>query len=300
MSRLQRLGIYLLLLVPLAGVVDGFLELHRVARVPSMADWRAAAAVVRAGYKSGDIVHFRPYWADQGQFLFRGMDLDVVQMLDTNELSTYKRVWIVATMSGLPFEIPKGFQKVMEKKLHRIQVFLLKPDRGRRVVFDLLQGLASAKVTRLHPGRREVCRNFKNNRWYCGAVHPWQFVGERVRDLADGSPRRVIWAHPLDKGHKLEIQYPNVPVGDQLEIDYGWSLRAIESGQGRPVHFQVYVDNVLKKSLTLRKDNEKWNRLLIDLGRERKKHTLKLVIWTPDYHNRQFCIKGWIFDRSKR
>ncbi len=294
MKAMKRIILVVLVLVPLVGLIDAGLEIHRVMRVPSLNEWKAAADTVRQGYKKGDIVHFRPYWADEGERYFTGMDIDVLQELDWNELSTYHRVWIVATMSGLPFHVPPGFKPLMVKKQRRIEVYLLQPERAGHVVFDLIKGLHSARVTRIYPHRTQQCTLFKDHHWYCGSVHPWQFVGELVRDVVDG-PRRVIWAHPLNHGNKIEVLYPNVPAGRQLEVDYGWSQRAVESDHGQAVHFQVYTDRKLAISTVLRKKNHKWNRLLIKLNTKVKQHRLRFVIWTRNYQDRQFCFKGWVF-----
>lgn len=294
MKVIQRISMAVFLLVPLVGLVDAGLEVRRIARVPDMQEWKAAADTVRQAYKKGDIIHFHPYWADQGWRFFRGMDIDVVQDMNLNELSTYKRVWVIASMTGLPFHVPSGFHPLMEKRHGRVQIYLLRPERGQKTVFDLIKDLKDAKVSRIYSNHVQKCRNFQDNHWYCGAVHPWQYVGERVRDVA-GTPRRVIWAHPLNHGNKIAIQYPDVPAGSQLEVDYGWSQRAIESNLGMPVQFQVWTDGKLAVSITLKKDNHKWNRVLIRLDPAAKSHNLRFLIWTPNYQNRQFCFKGWVF-----
>lgn len=294
MKWISRASLVLFLLLPLVGIVDAGLDIHRVVRVPDMTEWKSAADTVRKAYKKGDIIHFQPYWADEGWRFFRGMDIDVVQDMNLNELSTYKRVWVIAAMSGLPFHVPSGFQPLMNKKHGRVHVILLKPERGQRMVFDLMQGLKYAKVSRIYKNRVQKCKNFRDNRWYCGAVHPWQYVGELVRDVA-GSPRRVIWAHPLNHGNKIEIKYPNLPAGRQLEVDYGWSQRAIESDKGQPVQFQIYADGKIANSIFLKKTNHKWNRILIALDPKAKVHNMKFIIRTRNHKDRQFCFKGWLF-----
>ena len=291
---MKRLLSYILIALPLIGVVDGIIEWNRIRRVPSLKEWKEAANFVRSNYKKGDFVHFEPYWADQGKWYFKGMDMDISEGWDTSLLRTKNRIWVVASMSKLPFKPPKPFVVLKKHNFKRIQIFLLHPDINKKVVFDLMD-LKGAHLSRLYHNHPQKCNLFQDNKWYCGSIHPWRYVGDIVRDTAEG-PKRLVWAHPLNHGIKSQLEYTDVPSGDTLEFQYGWSLRAIESDKGSPVYIRIKWDGHLFFATTLDKKNHTWNRTVLPLPKNNlKKHKLTIIWWTINNKDRQFCFKGWIW-----
>ena len=294
---MRRLVTYLLLLIPLVGLIDGILEINRVRRVPSLKDWEQAARIVRKGYQKGDIVCFVPYWADQGRHYFAGMHIDAAEELDPTELLGYSRVWFVASMSGLPFHLPKGFAPLIEHHMKKIWVVLARP-QGIKSVYSLFDDINHSTLVRMYKNPKQ-CRNFLKGRWYCDAVHDWQFVGQAIRDTIEG-PKEVIWAHPLDHGLHQILTYHDVPLGDFLEFHYGWSLRAIESTNGANLHIKVLWDDHLLLDGVLDKKNHKWNRVQLPLPKDQKPrtHTIRIEWWTPNFKDRQLLFKGWVFRKA--
>ena len=61
-------------------------------RAPSDADWRAAAATVRAGFRPGDLIVAAPDWADQVMRLHLG-DLVPVKVAARLDAARYGRIW---------------------------------------------------------------------------------------------------------------------------------------------------------------------------------------------------------------
>lgn len=280
-------------------------DLALVARVPDLADWLAAAEVVRADHREGDCVVFDPPWAQEGAPFLAGMDVVTSETVDWYEVGKRRRVWVLAAMGRDAPEVPTGYVpdgswRPGSVAVHRFVV----PDRGH-VTYDFLARIRDARVTRLErsaspgrpgPDRREECRNFRDGRWYCGAEHPWQFVGRHERDIA-GAVREVIWAHPLDGDRPLEIRYPSVEMARVLVIHFGWTQRAVEAGLGAPVTFRVRVGDRLALERVLGLDEAGWYEQRVDVSDRRgRREDVVFTVSTPNYQNRQFCFTADLWD----
>ncbi len=271
-------------------------DLALVARVPDLADWLAAAEVVRADYREGDRVVFDPPWAQEGAPFLEGMDVVTSETVDWYEVGKRRRVWILTAMGRDDPEVPAGYRpdgawRPGAVGVHRFVV----PDRGR-VTYDFLARIRDARVTRVHPGRREECKTFRDGRWHCGAEHPWQFVGRHERDIA-GAVREVIWAHPLHGDRPIEIRYPSVEMARTLVLHYGWTQRAVEAGLGAPVTFRVGVGGRPVFERVLRHEDTQWFEQRVDVSDLRGgREDVVFTVSTPDYQNRQFCFTADLWD----
>src|SRR3954467_3845068 len=63
-------------------------------RAPSDEDWKAAAAVVRAGFRPGDLIVAAPAWADPVMRMHLG-DLVPVKMAARLDSARYGRIWVI-------------------------------------------------------------------------------------------------------------------------------------------------------------------------------------------------------------
>lgn len=277
------------------------LDLALVARVPDLADWLAAAEVVRAEYSEGDCVVFDPPWAQEGSPALAGMKVFTSETVDWYEVGKHRRVFVLTAMGRRVPRVPEGYVEKASWRPGAVGVHLfMVPDRGR-VTYDFLARIGDARVTRLEgpawaKQAREDCRIFRNGRWYCGAEHPWQFVGQQVRDIA-GAVREVIWAHPLNGGRPIEIRYPSVEMAQTLVVRYGWTQRAVEAGQGAPVTFKVRVGDRLVFERVLGLDEAGWYEQRVDVSDRRgQREDVVFSVSTPDYQNRQFCFTADMWD----
>lgn len=283
-------------------------DLALVARVPDLADWLAAAEVVRADYRKGDCVVFDPPWAQEGAPFLAGMDVVTSETVDWYEVGKRGRVWILTAMGRDDPEVPAGYVpdgswRPGSVGVHRFVV----PDQGQ-VTYDFLARIRDARVTRLdrsvspagpRTDRREECRNFRDGRWYCGAEHPWQFVGRHERDIA-GAVREVLWAHPLNGDRPIEIRYPSVEMARTLVIHYGWTQRAVEAGLGAPVTFWVMVGDRPVFERVLRHEETGWYEQRVDVSDLRgRREDVVFTVSTPDYQNRQFCFTADMWEGSR-
>lgn len=266
------------------------------ARVPDLSDWMAASEVVRRDYREGDCVVFDPPWAQEGAPFLHGMDVVTSESVDWYEVGKRRRVWVLSAMGRGDPDVPDGYVADGSWKPKAVSVHrFLVPDRGR-VTFDFLANIRQALVVRVHPDHREECRLFREGRWYCGAEHPWQFVGRVDRDIA-GAVREVIWAHPLDGHRPIEIRYPAVEMATTLVIRYGWTQRAVEAGLGAPVTFRVHVGDRIAFERVLGLEEVDWFEQRVDVSDSRgQKKDVVFTVSTPSYQNRQFCFTADLWD----
>ncbi len=289
MTTAAKVRLVVGLSLPLAALAYFGWDLYLVSRVPDAADWQQAAAVVRQGYKPGDIVTFAPAWAQEGAPLFSGLDTVTAETVDPYVLRKHPRVWVVASLAGRGEALPQGFTRVAHHEFARMDVSLYASPPGE-LRYDFLERLSEGRVTRIYPHRREECQNYRNQRWYCGGVHDWQYVGRAVRDIAS-AVREVIWMHPLDRGQRLELRYAGVPLAGRLVIHYGYTQRAVEDGGGKPVTFSVRLGDRVVFERSLETDRAGWFEQEIDVSRFGGADTdVTFSVVTPDFKLREFCF----------
>ena len=271
-------------------------DIYLVLSVPGQEAFEEASSYVKAQRKAGDCLAFNPSWASEGAPFFDGMKVFMQEHTDWYEAKKCRRVFVVASFGAGTKGVPEGFEVEEERDFGGVQVFLLSPPKGEKLVYDFRENIKDAKVVRIYGDRREECKIFKNDRWHCGSEHPWQFVGRHFRDIA-GAVREVIWAHPLDKGNPIEITYDSVPGGKKLVIHYGWTLRAIEAKLGEPVDFTVRVDGQVVFARRLLVEEKDWFEQVIPL-KKGDKDTISVVftISTRNYQNRQFCFTADVWE----
>jgi len=239
---------------------------------------------------------FEPPWAQEGAPFFAGLEVITSETVDWYEAGKHRRVFVVA-MPGRTPSVPDGYRPDAEWRPGRITVHRFIPPDPGRLVYDFLARIADARVTRVHPDRREECRTFRQDRWHCGPEHPWQYVGRLDRDIA-GAVREVIWAHPLNGNHPIEIRYPGVPLGGTLVLHYGWTQRAVEAGLGAPVTFRVTAGDRVLFERVLGLQETDWFEQRLDTSAFRgRREDVVFSVATPDHQNRQFCFTADLWER---
>jgi hypothetical protein len=290
--RISRTAVAFGLAIPLASIVYFAVSLNQIARVPDQQDWKAAAWIVRSGFKEGDLVAFMPQWAQGASPWLQGLDVDTGENFDWYEASKASRVWLISSMNGRRKTPPEGWNLVRSLALHRTGVSLWTPPPGRDRIYGFSENIDKAFVSRNRGKTRKLCNNFKNGRWYCGAEHPWQYVGLESRDIA-GRVRNVIWSHAIER-YVVETVWTDVPQGGTLTVHYGLTQRAAEAREGAPVKFTITVDNKPVFSDTLEVDEHGWFRRDIDLPGQAAS-SVGFKVETPDPQSRQVCFTADIW-----
>jgi len=288
-------GTVVLLALPMASLACFILALVYSTRVPDAEDWKQAVDVVLEGYADGDCVVFDPPWAQEGAPLLAGRDVITTETVDWYQVGKRSRVWVLSSLGRRAPGLPEGFREIRTVTGDRVDVRLFEAPAAGKLRYDFLERIGDARVRRVYKNRMVRCENFKDERWFCGGVHRWQYVGRRIRDIA-GAVREVIWAHPLDRGNKLEIEYPKVTPGATLVIRYGLTQRAIETGEGAPLTFQVHVAGAPVLDRVLGTTEDGWFEQRVDLSGHQEPLAVRFTVFTPNYKDRQLCFTADVWD----
>ncbi len=293
----KRTRSWLLVGGPVVVALVSFLVLlHHATIAPREQDWLRASRIVRDGWEPGDVVRVEPSWATQAHTFLRELPIDRVSKPEMRRLRSYRRLWVLATMGHDCAEGTLPDTPLLQKSsIDRIDVCLYSlPYRGEPL-YDFRERLHDAKVQRRYRARTETCTIWAKGQWHCGKVHPWQFVGPAVKDV-DDEPREGIWAHPLDEGARLIITYPAVPMGKELDLSAGLTLKSILSGEGADVHFQVDIRGQEVLHRVIHPTQKGWFHWPIDTSRWAGSVVpVRFTIWTKDYQVRQFMFDGRVW-----
>lgn len=110
--------------------------------VPDDAAWHEAAQIVRAGYRSGDLIAFAPGWIDPVGRLHLG-DLMSIEMVARMDSSRYPRIWELAIRSarspdtvGLAPASTTEIGGITVRRYERVPVTVVSDVLGRRPTSD--------------------------------------------------------------------------------------------------------------------------------------------------------------------
>jgi len=226
-SALVVAGVLLLALVETAAALIAPL------RAPRDADWKAAAATVRAGFRPGDLIVAAPAWADQVMRLHLGdlVPLKVAARLDD---ARYGRVWEISQRGAA-----ENYGTVAATTSHGALTVRRHERAPAAVSFDFFDQWSSARVVRVQPGRGEVPCEKLPDRFQCP---DWGFNFIKPQLLEIGTTmRNALYAQPV-AGATVVVEFAGVPMGRELAVGAGlhhvWRRRDAEG----TVDLRVLVD----------------------------------------------------------
>ncbi len=240
-------------------VVETTVALVAPALAPSEADWAAAAAAVRAGFRPGDLIAAAPTWADPilRQHLGDLIPAEVAARMDDDR---FARLWEVGQRGAHAPDAPWGAATVArDERFGRLRLRLLER-AAETVSYYFAAHAADARVT-----RRDAT----------GATVECQPAGERVscpgaasvllrRQLVevDQKLRQALLTEPMSRA-VLAIEFPAVPLGRALVIATGlhdtWMRKA---ARGTVAARLVVGDQTTALPLTT--DDSGWTRTRVD------------------------------------
>jgi hypothetical protein len=220
-------------------------------RAPNEADWRAAAAQVRAGFRTGDLIVAAPDWADPVLRLHLG-DLLPIPVAARMDDARYGRIWeigqrgahVVRPGTGDGAEIGSGARGAgaapgrvaLEARFGALTVRRIERPAAA-VTFDFLERWREGIVGRSGPGGTFAPCAWATDRFACAdgtTVH---------RELVevDTRIRRALLAPPPAGAGSLVVSFEAVPLGPTLAVAAGLhDVWARKLGTGT-VRFQVFV-----------------------------------------------------------
>lgn len=220
-------------LVALLALVETGRALTAARRVAPPADWQAAAAEVRAGFREGDLIVFAPYWADQ-EGRSRLGDLIPVAMAGRADADRYARIWEVSLRGAQAPETAEA--KLVHEEAHGLVRVALYQKPAVTVLWDSTAEADHARVSQSLDGQKSPCRHVGTAAFGCASTR----VERRTLEV-DYEPRRGLLT-PVDGARTTHVAWEGVAFGNTLVAYAGiHDYYARKSGAGR-VDFRVSVD----------------------------------------------------------
>lgn len=265
--------------LPVVGLVElGLAEVQK-RRVPTDADWRAAAAAAKAAKRPEDWVIVAPAWAGPlGRKAIGEVDASMIDLASVarSDLDTAPRV-LELSIRGKDDPQTKGWKLLDEKTFGHVKLRTLENPKPDKLVRDLVSEIGpSLSVARINMqnGVSDPCRwetggsRIPNlftgpptpyERFLCAPWDPgWTFIGITVATDLDYNPRRCILMHPTDNTYTT-IQYPPGKIGKKVVGYLGIHVFQERDLNKPPVHTRISVGT--KEVAQVRhKDGDGWLR----------------------------------------
>ncbi len=229
-------------LVGLSLVCAGFWALRPLC-LPDPADTRRAAEAVEAGWREGDAVAVRPWWAQRLREHLGERPWVLVRDLEGEDLSRFARLWVLeqpghhGQLRG-PFADGR-YRLEAEQEVGGLRLARWALPPPAEELYDFRARLDRARVSMRVRGAERACSPWTADRFACSPAD-WNFVGRMIVELGD-DPREVIWTHPSEEG-PIEIAFADVPHGGTLRVRTGFTPPAARALDGGPVSLEVLVD----------------------------------------------------------
>jgi len=284
-SRLtRRAWLAALAAVSLLALVETASAIVAPYRAPTDADWRAAAAAVRAGFRPGDLIVAAPAWADSILRVHLG-DLIPVEVAGRMDDERFERVWEIS-QRGAKSEAGREGTVAEERRFGALTVRRIqRPAVGVR--YDFVARWGDALVSRRGPGTASVdCPRVADHFECPGVAHT--SVRRQIVEV-DTRLRMALLAPPASDG-ALVIEYLGVPLGRTLVVATGlhnvWSRK---EAQG-PVDLRVFVGGVEAGTFTTRNEDG-WALHRFDTSaRVGQIAPVRFEITSPSPRARQFAL----------
>jgi hypothetical protein len=265
-------------LVPIVVLVSAAVATWQRDRVPTRAEWQAAADTVRARLAPGDGVTWAPYTQGEGRTAFAGLPMFHTRDLGTADLARYDRVWVLGALGYDAARLPAQHTLLEHTAAGNVSVDLVRVG-GPKVVGDLYAHLEDALYTRHSPdGATKLCGFWSGRGWHCElrdppettrnclgqavgrrldqkardpecGLNPWLHVSRDVRLIGD-TPRHCIWMHPMAEG-AVRLTWNDAPGGDALSIDFGFSDPMVADNYAKQLRVKPATLRVLRAGIEL-------------------------------------------------
>jgi hypothetical protein len=270
--------------VSLLAVVETAAALIAPSRAPSDADWQAAAAEVRAGFRAGDLVVAAPSWADSIMRVHLG-DLIPAEVAARLDDARFGRVWEVSQRGARAGEASRG-RVISERRVGRLTVRLV--ERPAAVVgYDFVARWSDARVSRRAGSGADVdCEN-AGDRIQCPGIG-YNFVRPQIVEV-DQRLRRALLAQPVPQA-TVVVEYPMVRLGRTLVVATGLHNTWMRKEAAGPVDMRVVVGTEADVSFTTRNDAGWVVRSIDTSARAGKLAVVRFEITSPEPYARHFAF----------
>jgi hypothetical protein len=270
--------------VSLLAVVETTAALVAPFRAPTDADWAAAAAAVRAGFRAGDLIVAAPAWADPILRVQLG-DLIPPEIAARMDDDRFARVWEVS-QRGAQAPAAAGGTTTVDQRFGRLRVRLV--ERPAEIVsYDFVAHWADAHVSRRDAAGNVVACALAGERIVCPA--PGNNSLHRQLVEVDQKLREALLAEPV-AGAAVVIEFSAVPLGRALVIATGLHDTWMRKAARGTVEARLTVGEQTTE-LPVTGDDSGWMRTRIDTtARAGQTVPVKLEITSAAPYDRLFAF----------
>jgi hypothetical protein len=247
---------------------------------PTDADWRAAVAAVRAGFRPGDLIVAAPDWSDQVMRLHLG-DLLPVPVAGRMDSARFGRIWEIAQRGARAPETLAARER--SRARHGALTLRLHEQDAARVSFDFVREWKQARVVRVESAGEIRC-DLLLDRHQCPG-HDFNHVRPRVLEI-DHQLRHALYAHPVE-GATVIVEWTDVPLARELAFASGLHNVWWRKSEGT-VGLRVLVDG---REIG-RHDSDShngWRRTIVDTAAlAGRRATVRFEITVDRMHGRHF------------
>ncbi len=270
--RARRVRRALWLVLPLVALAELVGYQVIVARVPTEADWDAAAAAVKAELTENDRIVSAPYWTDPLLREHLGSEMSL-EMAAPSDSAVYDRLFELSIRGHRSEAAPT---RPADEETRYGRVTVRRWDLGASTVrYNFVDNIRAATVEHFVDGAPQLCRwrragmsrhtglaqghIIPAERFVCGPGIPW--VGTTVMEGLDYRPHYCIYQHP--KGPEpMRATFRNIPLGERIVIYGGLYNRHEREGIGAPITARVRVGGEQMGAL-IHRDLEGWTSAVI-------------------------------------
>jgi hypothetical protein len=283
-NPVSRVALFAVGVIAVLALVEASVALVAPSRAPKEADWKAAAAEVRAGFRTGDLIVAAPFWADPIMRVHLGdlVPLEIAARLDD---ARFGRVWEIGQRGAHAPEAARG-TVALEKTFGALT--LRRVERpAAALAYDFQAHLAEARVTRRIPGQPEIPCPWAADRFQCPDIG-FNFVHLETVEV-DFTIRRALLAQPVD-GAEIVIEYAAVPLGRELVVAAGLhDFQARRMAEGA-VNLRVEVAGTPAAALTATNETG-WRLTHVDTtAHAGRTAPIRFVVTSPAPYQRFFVF----------
>jgi len=222
----RRLSAVAAALIVLLALVETVNAIVAPSRAPSEKDWVAAAAEVRKGFRSGDLIVASPAWADPLMRVQLG-DLVPVEVAGRMDAAPFARIWEISQRGARATDTAGA--RAAESSRHGALTVKRWEKRPARVTFDFLAEWRRASVSIVIADGTEVPCTLGSDRWQCVRGVS---IGPEILEI-DTTLRYGLGVEPVE-GMTLVLEYKDIQLADELVVATGLhNVWLRKSGDGK-------------------------------------------------------------------
>jgi hypothetical protein len=302
----KKRGLYLWLLVPLAGVLELVGQFWCEHRAPRMDEYAMLKGPVASIKRAGDVVVVSPDWAEPLVRRALGDALMPTDEVARGDISRFDRAIEVSLLGEHAREL-RDFHEVGRREVGSFVIRALENPHVEKVVYDFVDHVRPPFARVLGTSPPITCDWADHARVLSGGLggHPTfpaarflcpggEFFNVGVTIIADQSflPRRCIWSHPFQTG-QIVTHFEGVTLGDRIVGHGGMYWHTERPKTGAPIKLDVAVDgDVIGTYVHI--DGDGWSPFDFSLGdhAHEPSASVEFRVSSSDYRHRHFCFEA--------